>query len=185
MRDITHIVVHCSATPPSLDIGTDEIRRWHTEERGWTDIGYHFVCRRDGTIEEGRPLKRPGAHVKGHNHSSIGICWVGGISSSQKAEDNRTADQSVALYKKIRELKEEYPQAEVLGHRDFPGVRKACPCFDVRTWYTEQCDTREKAATANEERKRTEVQSTIYKCSLLTTWKQWILNRSTRLRLGE
>ena len=179
MRDIKQIVVHCSATPPSMDIGVNEIRRWHTEERGWTDIGYHFVCRRDGSIEEGRTLVRPGAHVKGHNHSSIGICWVGGISASSKAEDNRTGDQSLALFEKITELKQRFPEAEVLGHRDFPGVTKDCPCFDVRTWYSELCDTKTKE---DQESGRTHPPNTTFKFSLWTILKRWILNHFSQRR---
>lgn len=173
MRTIEYIVIHCSATPPSMDIGADEIRRWHTQERGWTDIGYHFVCRRDGTIEEGRPIERPGAHVKGYNHSSIGVCWVGGISSSQKTEDNRTADQSRALYQKITELKRQFPEAEVLGHRDFKGVVKDCPSFDVRDWYTTICDTTKE----DQESERTHRPNTTFKYLLWTILKRWILNR--------
>lgn len=174
MRSIKQIVVHCSATPPSLDIGVDEIRRWHTEERGWTDIGYHFVCRRDGTIEEGRPIERPGAHVKGYNHSSIGVCWVGGVAQSGKAEDNRTGDQSAALFEKITQLKQQFPEAEILGHRDFPGVVKDCPCFDVRDWYTELCHTR---TNEEEEKEKMPHQNTTFRYSLWIILKQWILNR--------
>lgn len=181
MRDIEQIVIHCSATRPTLDIGADEIRRWHTEERGWTDIGYHFVCRRDGTIEEGRPLERPGAHVKGFNASSIGICWVGGMAPSGQAEDNRTGDQSLALFKKIKELKRQFPEAEVLGHRDFPNVTKACPCFDVRDWYTDLCDTKTKEEAASE---RMPLLNTTFKFSLWTILKRWILSRFTQRQSG-
>lgn len=174
MRDIKQIVIHCSATTPSMDIGAHEIKRWHTEERGWTDIGYHLVCRRDGTIERGRPFKRPGAHVKGYNHSSIGICWVGGVSESGKAEDNRTADQSLALYQEITRLKEQFPGAEVLGHRDFPGVTKACPCFDVKDWL-ELCDTREKEETPREEKRKTDPPNTTFKSLLSIILRPWTL----------
>lgn len=78
MREINLIVVHCTYSRPSMDIGVEEIRKWHVEGNSWTDIGYHYVIRRDGTIEDGRPIERPGAHVKGHNSNSIGIAWVGG-----------------------------------------------------------------------------------------------------------
>ena len=77
MRFIEKIVIHCTFTPPTMNIGVEEVRKWHVEENKWSDIGYHFVIRRDGTVESGRPVERPGAHVKGHNSNSIGIAWVG------------------------------------------------------------------------------------------------------------
>ena len=181
-RHIDKIIVHCAATLPRLDIGVDEIRKWHTEERGWSDIGYHVVIRRDGTVEEGRPLARPGAHAKGENHSSIGVCYVGGVSETGAPEDNRTADQSVALFKVIQEFQEQFPGAAVLGHRDLKGVTKACPCFDVRTWYTEACsNTSTKRKELREERKapeKTDHQSMTSKSSLSIIWKLWSLLRS-------
>jgi len=164
MRNIKNIVVHCSATPPSMDIGADEIRKWHTEERGWTDIGYHVVIRRDGTVEQGRPLDIAGAHVAGHNATSIGICYVGGVSESGQAEDNRTADQSRVLFETISSFKEQFPQAEVLGHRDFKRVKKSCPSFDVKQWYNEACNTRkEEPQPEKAPEKETVPQSTTYK----------------------
>jgi len=189
MREITHIVIHCSATPPSMDIGADEIRRWHTEERKWTDIGYHFVVRRNGTLEKGRPLDRPGAHVRGKNATSIGICYVGGVSESGKAEDNRTADQSRTLFAAVSSLTERWPDAEVLGHRDFPGVTKACPCFDVKQWYKDSCNTEKKAlepevkqqaeekqeAPVKKEPAKTDRQSMTFKYILSIILKPWTL----------
>lgn len=189
MREINHIVIHCSATPPSMDIGVDEIRRWHTEERGWKDIGYHFVVRRDGTLEEGRQIGRSGAHVRGYNADSIGVCYIGGISESGKAEDNRTADQSRVLFETVSSLKERFPNAEVLGHRDFPGVRKACPCFDVKQWYNDSCNTEKKAlepgekqrveekqeAQVKKEPEKTDPQSMTFKSILSIILKPWTL----------
>lgn len=129
------IAIHCAATPPSADIGAKEIRQWH-RAKGWIDIGYHFVIRRDGRVEKGRPVNVVGAHVEGHNSNSIGICMVGGITSdaTKKAANNFTDAQFAALAELLRELKISYPEAEILGHRDFPGVRKDCPSFDVRRW---------------------------------------------------
>ncbi len=152
MRHIETIVVHCSATPPSMDIGVREIRNWHVKENKWTDVGYHFVIRRDGTVESGRSLERPGAHVKRHNANSIGICYVGGVAQENgKPQDNRTAEQTAALFTLIQDLQQKFPGAAVLGHRDFKGVKKACPCFDVRTWYAEACTTTEKKALPEKE----------------------------------
>lgn len=183
-RNIEYIVVHCSATTPSMDIGAHEIRRWHTEERGWSDIGYHLVCRRDGTVEAGRPIERPGAHVKGYNHSSIGVCWVGGVSESGQAEDNRTADQSLALFQEIERLRELYPEAKVLGHRDFPGVTKACPCFDVKDWL-QLCDTRKREVPPKKEEERTDPQNTTFRFLLWTILKKWIRSRFSQRQLAE
>jgi len=131
-----YIVVHCSATPPGWEGGVQEIRTWHIVEKGWIDVGYHFVIRRDGTIEPGRPIWSYGAHVTRHNHYSVGICLVGGVATDRKTpEDNFTDDQWKSLRILIEALQLAfYPEAEVLGHRDFPGVKKFCPSFDVRDW---------------------------------------------------
>ncbi len=128
-------MVHCSATRSSQDIGAAEIRKWH-RNRGWFDIGYHFVIRRDGTVEAGRSIDRPGAHARGFNHISLGVCLVGGVAGDGKtAENNFTEAQFSSLKSLLRGLKASYPDAEVLGHRDLPHVYKACPSFDVREWW--------------------------------------------------
>jgi N-acetyl-anhydromuramyl-L-alanine amidase AmpD len=118
-----------------MDIGADRIREWHINQRGWRDIGYHFVLRRDGTIEKGRPVGEVGAHVAGHNTESLGICLVGGVTAHGEPEANYTDTQLEALDTLLRSLLRDYPEARVLGHRDFEGVTKACPCFDVRAWW--------------------------------------------------
>ena len=132
-REIENIVIHCSATKPSMEIGSREIRSWHLA-RGWKDIGYHFVIRRNGKIELGRSVAIRGAHVRGHNATSIGICYVGGIAENGDPEDNRTAEQIKSLEFLVSLLWAIWPDAEVLGHRDFPDVCKACPRFDVQDW---------------------------------------------------
>ena len=134
--DVKFLVTHCSATPASMDIGAAEIDRWH-KQKGWAGCGYHFVIRRDGTIENGRAINVPGAHAEGYNTCSLGICLVGGLSPDGKEpENNFTAIQMVMLRSKLNELKAgDYREAEVLGHRDLPGVKKACPSFDVRAWW--------------------------------------------------
>lgn len=144
---VKYLVVHCSATPPNQNIGAAEIDRMH-RQRGFFKIGYHFVIRRDGTVETGRRLDEIGAHVEGKNSESIGICLVGGVEKkghavraangdlvSLVAKDNFTLDQKHALAMQLTGLLHQFPNAEVLGHRDFPGVKKDCPCFDVREWW--------------------------------------------------
>lgn len=136
-KQTKYIVIHCAATPPNMDVGALEIRSWHIRQ-GWADIGYHFVIRRDGAIESGRPLKEVGAHVKGYNSVSVGICLVGGADKAGpagKAQNNFTPQQWASLRYAVQKLLDQYPGCEVLGHRDFPGVTKACPSFDARAWW--------------------------------------------------
>ena len=187
MRPIKTIVVHCSATHEDMDIGVEEIRKWHVDERGWTDIGYHFVVRRDGKVESGRPLSRPGAHVKGNNSDSIGICWVGGVSKANgRPQDNRSAEQTASLFRLIQDLQKEFPGAAVLGHRDFKGVSKSCPCFDVRTWYTQACMSTEKKEVdpKNEGREKTDRPSMTFRSWLSIISSLWKLYRFIRRRSG-
>tara|TARA_R110000851_G_scaffold198642_1_gene349710 strand:+ start:923 stop:1345 length:423 start_codon:yes stop_codon:yes gene_type:complete len=134
MRKIKKIIVHCSATPESMDVGSEEIRRWH-KERGWSDIGYHDVIRRDGTLEKGRDISIAGAHAKGHNFSSIGVCLIGGVDGNGKGEDNFAIIQKQNLRVYLDFMALRFPNAEILGHRDIEGVKKECPCFNVREWY--------------------------------------------------
>lgn len=131
-----YIAVHCAATPPSFNGGAKEIRKWH-RDKGWIDIGYHAVIRRDGTIEWGRPLDTVGAHVENFNAVSVGVCLVGGVNAKGQPEDNFTLAQYAALALLLREWKKLYPAAKIQGHRDFPNVKKACPSFDVRKWINE------------------------------------------------
>ena len=129
------IAIHCAATKPSANIGAADIDRWHRAQ-GWRCIGYHFVIRRDGTVEEGRDVEVIGAHVEGYNSNSVGICLVGGVSEKDVniPENNFTPAQFAALKKLLLELREKYPTAHIQGHRDFPGVKKACPSFAVSGW---------------------------------------------------
>lgn len=127
------IAVHCAATPPTSNVGVKEIRQWH-RAKGWIDIGYHFVIRRDGTVETGRPVDTVGAHVENWNSVSVGVCLVGGIDAKGNPQNNFTPAQFVALAELLIKLTKQYPKAEIKGHRDFPNVKKACPSFDVRRW---------------------------------------------------
>lgn len=126
------ITVHCSATPPEQDVHVADIRRWH-KKRGWRDVGYHFVIRRNGDVELGRPLSQTGAHVKGHNKGNIGVYMVGGCNSEQQPEDNFTLAQRKALFGLVAALQEQFliSDENVKGHKDW-GVNKACPVVRLR-----------------------------------------------------
>lgn len=149
---VRFIVVHCAATPPDVDVGADEIRKWHLA-KGWSDIGYHFVVRRNGTVEAGRSLEWQGAHAEGHNYESIAICLVGGVRRDPDAdgkddedgpkwdlvpEANFTETQWTSLESLVHLMLKRFPGAAVIGHRDFPGVTKACPSFDVKSWWAQR-----------------------------------------------
>jgi N-acetylmuramoyl-L-alanine amidase len=130
MRPIDKIIWHCSATKEGDAVSVETIRRWHVNDRGWSDIGYHFVIELDGSVKAGRPLAKIGAHVQGHNTRSIGVCYVGGLDKSGKPKDTRTKAQKAALYDLTDKLMRRFPVATVHGHNEFSA--KACPCFDVR-----------------------------------------------------
>ena len=130
MRTISKIIVHCSATAEGRDFTVDDIRRWHLQ-RGFSDIGYHYVIYRDGSVHAGRPLEKVGAHCLGHNAHSVGVCYIGGLAADGKSpKDTRTAAQKSAIATLIAELRGRFPGATVHGHNEF--ATKACPCFDVR-----------------------------------------------------
>ena len=132
-RTITEIIVHCTATPEGKDFTVDDIRRWH-KEQGWSDIGYHYVIYRDGSIHEGRDVRYSGAHCTGHNANSIGVVYVGGVGKNGKTtKDTRTKAQKKALLQVMRTLRAAYPSARIYGHRDF--AKKDCPSFDAREEY--------------------------------------------------
>ena len=127
MRNIDLIVIHCSATPPDMDIGAAEIRKWHTD-KGWNDIGYHLVIRRDGTLEMGRPFSVVGAHAKGHNANSIGVAMIGGIDAAGEPDNNFRINQWATLNDTLDVLAGF--GAKVIGHREV-NPHKACPSFSV------------------------------------------------------
>ena len=133
-RTIREIIIHCSATPEGRNYTVEDIRRWHRQQ-GWSDIGYHYVIYRDGTIHEGRHVDIAGAHCVNHNAHSIGICYIGGVASNGKTpKDTRTLAQRAALLSLLNELRQLYPNAKIYGHRNFE-PRKACPSFDARSEY--------------------------------------------------
>jgi N-acetylmuramoyl-L-alanine amidase len=132
-RNIKYIVVHCTATPTTTTL--ESIKRYWKEQRGWGDTpGYHYFIKRDGTVVQLLDEKKNSYGVYKHNSECISIAYVGGIDKDGKPVDNRSDAQKHAMFDIIVRLTEKYPKAEVLGHRDFPGVKKACPCFDVKEW---------------------------------------------------
>jgi len=132
MRDINKIILHCTATPEGRDVSVDTIRQWHLD-RGWSDIGYHYIIYLDGTIKEGRPVERQGAHVRGYNKNSIGIAYVGGCDANMSPKDTRTNAQKIAIWDLITELMNRHIDSTLHGHNEFSS--KACPSFDVQKEY--------------------------------------------------
>ena len=132
MRTITLIIIHCSAVRPNQTSSAKQIDQWH-RARGFSMIGYHYVIRRDGSIEKGRPETMVGAHCANHNAHSIGVCYEGGLDSDGHPSDTRTQAQKDTMLQLIRDLHQRYPGASVVGHRTF--ARKACPCFNAEKEY--------------------------------------------------
>lgn len=143
MRIITLLVLHCSATRCNQRYSFGQCRRDHVQHRRFADIGYHYYVERDGTIRHGRDESVIGAHVTHHNRHSIGICYEGGLNEQGKPTDTRTEAQRQALLTLLTDLRERYPRALIVGHRDLspdlngdgcitPGEWiKQCPCFDA------------------------------------------------------
>jgi len=138
MRTINKIIIHCSATQEGKEISASTIDKWHLK-RGWNGIGYHYVVLLDGTIEYGRSIYKQGAHVKGENEGSIGICYNGGVESERGsngkwiAKDTRTPEQNESLLLLLKTLKKMHSKATIHGHNEF--AAKSCPCFDANKEY--------------------------------------------------
>lgn len=132
MRTITLIIIHCSATPEGRSLSFEECRRDHIMHRHFRDIGYHFYITRDGTVHDGRPIEKVGAHCEGHNSHSIGICYEGGLDANGKPADTRTEAQRKALKSLVERMHRLFPKALIVGHHDLNPC-KACPCFKVES----------------------------------------------------
>ena len=138
MRERRIIVIHCTATPASMEVTIDQLRAWHTQApplgRGWSDVGYHVLIMRNGTAAQGRPLSRTPAAQKGFNAGSITIALAGGVTDGARTPvDNFTDRQLQALEHEIIWLRKEYDVLSIIGHRDL-GAKKDCPCFNVSEW---------------------------------------------------
>ena len=130
MRDLKRIILHCSATKEGQDFSVATIRDWHVKGRGWSDIGYHWVIRLDGSIEVGRPLEKSGAHTKGHNKDSVGVCYIGGCDADGKPKDTMSPEQEKAWRMIVLSLRTLYgDHITIHGHNEY--ANKACPSFIV------------------------------------------------------
>ncbi|UPS45026.1 N-acetylmuramoyl-L-alanine amidase [Prevotella sp. E15-22] len=133
MRKIDLIVIHCSATRCNRDFPVTALIRCHADRFGFT--GYHYYITRDGTVYQTRHEQLVGAHAKGYNSRSLGVCYEGGLNAQGKPEDTRTKAQKWAMTNLLKYLIKKHPDAQILGHRDLPNVHKDCPCFDVKAEY--------------------------------------------------
>lgn len=135
-RLIKQIVIHCTATKEGNHITFDMVRSWHIA-KGFSDIGYHYLILLDGTVIKGREEWEIGAGVKNYNNNTLHICYVGGLNDNMQPKDTRTDAQRSSLRVLIASLKTVYRDAYVCGHRDFPNVIKACPCFNASIIYAD------------------------------------------------
>ena len=133
MRKIDLIVVHCRATRCDRRFSVEDLIAWHDARFGFT--GYHYYITRDGRMYQTRHENLVGAHAVGYNQHSIGVCYEGGLTPDGRPADTRTQEQKAALHALLKSLKVDYPDAQILGHRDLPNVKKDCPCFDAKTEY--------------------------------------------------
>lgn len=148
-RKIVGLVVHTTASAYGSDLSAEDIRKYHVNTKGWSDIGYHYVVRLDGTIELGRDVDKSGAHVLGHNKNTIGLTYVGGLDKNGKPKDTRTDAQKKALRSLLWELRLLYPKATIKGHRDYSPDKngngiierweyvKMCPCYNAMEEYAD------------------------------------------------
>lgn len=135
MAKITHLTIHCAATPEGRDNSAAEVRAWDVERFG--QPSYHHVIELDGDAVRHLQDHQRGAHVAGKNTGNIGICYVGGtttLNAGAKPKDTRTQAQKRTMARLVREYDAKYPGLIILGHNEWPGVKKACPSFSVKQW---------------------------------------------------
>ncbi len=148
MSKMKYLVIHCTATPEGREVTSAEIKHWHTDPvskggRGWKQVGYTDLIHLDGTVER-MVQNNEDAEVdpwevtngaKGYNSVSRHIVYAGGLAKDGKtAKDTRTEAQKKAMADYVRDFHRRFPQIKIVGHRDLPGVSKACPSFDVKAW---------------------------------------------------
>ena len=132
MRELERIILHCTATRAGEQINVKQIDKWN-RDRGWSEIGYHYVLYADGTIATGRDIRKKGAHVKGHNHDSVGVAYVGGLDKNKTPKDTMTMQQEMAFLHLVNSLRVVFGAMSVHGHNEYSS--KACPSFDVQEKY--------------------------------------------------
>jgi len=133
-RELTDtIVIHCSATPETMDIGVDKIREWHVDDNKWDDVGYHHIITRNGTLEPARPEDMQGAHAPRVNDRSVAICLIGGSDVNGGWSNNFTDEQWVTLKALLLNLTKKYEIKKIIGHYQVDS-KKECPSFDVPNW---------------------------------------------------
>lgn len=125
VNDIKLLVVHCSDTEDNKSLTAIDLHKMHLNF-GWDGIGYHKIINRSGKVENGRPEYWIGAHVKGKNNISLGVCLIG--------RHKFTVKQFISLEKVLRKWKSLYPEAKIVGHRDTVNTKKTCPNFNVKNW---------------------------------------------------
>lgn len=134
MRNIAYLAVHCTATQQNATV--ESIKRYWKEEKKWRNPGYHYIVLPDGSVDQLLPINEVSNGVAGYNSVTINICYIGGITKQGKSVDNRTDAQKETILRLLKDLKERFPTAIIQGHRDFPGVKKDCPCFNAKTEYS-------------------------------------------------
>ncbi len=132
MLPIKYLTIHCAATPEGREVKAETVEQWDIAKFG--QKSYHWIVELDGNAHRSLADDRKGAHVGGNNTGNIGICYVGGCDKAMNAKDTRTEAQTKSLLTLVRTYMERYPGIIIRGHRDWPGVSKACPSFDVKTW---------------------------------------------------
>lgn len=132
MRKIHYIVIHCTATAQTATV--ENIQKYWKNGLGWNNPGYHHLIKYNGEVVDLQPIEKVANGVSGHNYESIHISYMGGIDEKGKPIDNRTPAQIRAMIELVKKYQKQFPASKVLGHRDFLGVKKACPSFDVARW---------------------------------------------------
>lgn len=128
MREIKYIVLHCTATP--LNTTVHSIQNYWRNHLGWRNPGYHYLIEKDGKVHNLQPIEKPSNGVAGYNANSVHLATIGG-----QLLDDRTLAQKHVMHDLVRQLKKRFPDAEILGHRDFPNVAKACPRYNAKEWF--------------------------------------------------
>ena len=134
MRNIKYIAVHCTACSPTATVKS--ILNYWKNVKKWLVVGYHFLVEADGNINYLLPVSAVSNGVLGFNHCTINVCYIGGIDKAGNPTDTRTDKQKASLLSILKKLKSDYPEAEILGHKDFPNVAKACPSFEAKLEYS-------------------------------------------------